>query len=391
MAKIKVSIVDSSTLKLEEKGDIGDTIDLKGLKAVDDTLILDSIQHGKDEIYNHLLNQEAQQQEANKKIALTELENKLRIEIEKLKTEKAIVVQQLKAELAQADNVKTLSEKTLKESYELKLKQKEEAIEYYKDLKARVSTKMLGETLEKHCEIEFNKIRATAFKNAYFEKDNDAKSGSKGDFVFKDYEDDGTEIVTIMFEMKNEGDTTATKQKNEDFFKELNKDRNEKGCEYAILVSLLEIDNELYNQGIVDVSHRYPKMYVIRPQFFIPMITLLRDSARNASQVKRQLVEVKNQNLDITNFENELNDFKSKFANNYRLASEKFSKAIEEIDKTIDHLNKTKEALLSSENNLRLANNKAEDLTIKKLTKNNPTMKQAFDNLNVDKEAKQNK
>ncbi|MFA5421777.1 MAG: DUF2130 domain-containing protein, partial [Bacilli bacterium] len=321
----------------------------------------------------------------------TELENKLRIEIEKLKTEKAIVVQQLKAELAQADNVKTLSEKTLKESYEFKLKQKEEAIEYYKDLKARVSTKMLGETLEKHCEIEFNKIRATAFRNAYFEKDNDAKSGSKGDFVFKDYEDDGTEIVTIMFEMKNEGDTTATKQKNEDFFKELNKDRNEKGCEYAILVSLLEIDNELYNQGIVDVSHRYPKMYVIRPQFFIPMITLLRDSARNASQVKRQLVEVKNQNLDITNFENELNDFKSKFANNYRLASEKFSKAIEEIDKTIDHLNKTKEALLSSENNLRLANNKAEDLTIKKLTKNNPTMKQAFDNLNVDKEAKQNK
>jgi hypothetical protein len=250
---------------------------------------------------------------------------------------------------------------------------------------------MLGETLEKHCEIEFNKIRATAFRNAYFEKDNDAKSGSKGDFVFKDYEDDGTEIVTIMFEMKNEGDTTATKQKNEDFFKELNKDRNEKGCEYAILVSLLEIDNELYNQGIVDVSHRYPKMYVIRPQFFIPMITLLRNSARNASQVKRQLVEVKNQNLDITNFENELNDFKSKFANNYRLASEKFSKAIEEIDKTIDHLNKTKEALLSSENNLRLANNKAEDLTIKKLTKNNPTMKQAFDNLNVDKEAKQNK
>ncbi len=391
MAKIKVSIVDSSTLKLEEKGDIGDTIDLKELKAVDDTLILDSIHHSKDEIYNHLLKQEVQQQEANKKIALTELENKLRIEIEKLKTEKAIVVQQLKAELAQANNVKTLSEKTLKESYEFKLKQKEEAIEYYKDLKARVSTKMLGETLEQHCEIEFNKIRATAFRNAYFEKDNDAKSGSKGDFIFKDFEDDGTEIITIMFEMKNEGDKTATKQKNEDFFKELNKDRNEKGCEYAILVSLLEIDNELYNQGIVDVSHRYPKMYVIRPQFFIPIISLLRDSARNASQVKRQLVEVKNQNLDITNFENELNDFKSKFANNYRLASEKFSKAIEEIDKTIDHLNKTKEALLSSENNLRLANNKAEDLTIKKLTKNNPTMKQAFDNLNVDKEAKQNK
>ncbi len=391
MAKIKVSIVDSSTLKLEEKGDIGDTIDLKELKAVDDTLILDSIHHSKDEIYNHLLKQEAQQQEANKKIALAELENKLRIEIEKLKTEKAIAIQKLTSELAQADNVKTLSEKSLKESYDLKLKQKEEAIEYYKDLKARVSTKMLGETLEQHCEIEFNKIRATAFRNAYFEKDNDAKSGSKGDFIFKDFEDDGTEIITIMFEMKNEGDKTATKQKNEDFFKELNKDRNEKGCEYAILVSLLEIDNELYNQGIVDVSHRYPKMYVIRPQFFIPIISLLRDSARNASQVKRQLVEVKNQNLDITNFENELNDFKSKFANNYRLASEKFSKAIEEIDKTIDHLNKTKEALLSSENNLRLANNKAEDLTIKKLTKNNPTMKQAFDNLNVDEEAKQNK
>lgn len=237
---------------------------------------------------------------------------------------------------------------------------------------------MVGETLEQHCEIEFNKLRATGFQNAYFEKDNDAKSGSKGDFIFKEFSDDGTEFISIMFEMKNEMDETATKHKNEDFFKELDKDRNEKKCEYAVLVSLLEADNELYNTGIVDVSYRYPKMYVIRPQFFIPMITLLRNASLNALQYKQELAVVRNQNIDISHFEEDMNEFKDKFSRNYRLASEKFKKAIDEIDKTIDHLQKTKDALLSSENNLRLANNKAEELSIKRLTKNNPTMAAKF-------------
>lgn len=243
---------------------------------------------------------------------------------------------------------------------------------------------MVGETLEQHCEIEFNKLRATAFKNAYFEKDNDSTSGSKGDFIFKDYDIEGTEIISIMFEMKNEMDETATKKRNEDFLKELDKDRNEKGCEYAVLVSLLEIDNELYNQGIVDMSHRYPKMYVIRPQFFIPIITILRDAALNVSGLKRQLIEVKNQNVDVTHFEDELNDFKDKFSRNFQLASNKFKTAIEEIDKTIMHLQKTKDNLISSENNLRLANNKAEDLTVKRLTRNNPTMQKAFQEVESD-------
>jgi len=237
---------------------------------------------------------------------------------------------------------------------------------------------MVGETLEQHCEIEFNKLRATGFQNAYFEKDNDAKTGSKGDFIFREFADDGTEFISIMFEMKNEMDETATKHKNEDFFKELDKDRNEKKCEYAVLVSLLEADNELYNTGIVDVSYRYPKMYVIRPQFFIPMITLLRNASLNALQYKQELAVIRNQNIDISHFEEDMNDFKDKFSRNYRLASEKFKKAIDEIDKTIDHLQKTKDALLSSENNLRLANNKAEELSIKRLTRNNPTMAAKF-------------
>ena len=236
---------------------------------------------------------------------------------------------------------------------------------------------MVGETLEQHCEIEFNKLRATGFQNAYFEKDNDARTGSKGDYIFRE-SSDGVEFISIMFEMKNEMETTATKKKNEDFFKELDKDRREKNCEYAVLVSLLEPDNELYNSGIVDVSHRYPKMYVIRPQFFIPMITLLRNAALNSLQYKQELAVIRNQNIDITHFEEDMNKFKDSFARNYRLASEKFHKAIEEIDKTIDHLQKTKDALLSSENNLRLANNKAEELSIKKLTKNNPTMTAKF-------------
>ncbi len=267
-----------------------------------------------------------------------------------------------------------------KEEFGQQLQEKEREVEYYKDLKAKMSTKMVGETLEKHCEIEFNKIRMTAFPNAYFEKDNDIRTGSKGDYIFRESEG-GTEFISIMFEMKNENDTTATKHKNEDFFKELDKDRREKGCEYAVLVSMLEADNELYNNGIVDVSYKYPKMYVIRPQFFIPMITLLRNAGLKSISYQHQLMEIKNQNLDITHFEEDLAAFKEGFARNYDLASRKFKTAIDEIDKTIDHLQKTKDALLSSENNLRLANNKAEDLTVKKLTKNNPTMAAKFKEL----------
>ena len=291
----------------------------------------------------------------------------------------------LETQLQDAAKDKQLQEQSLKEKYAFQLKEKDDQIAYYKDLKTKMSTKMVGETLEQHCEIEFNRLRATGFQNAYFEKDNDAKTGSKGDFIYRECGEDGTEFISIMFEMKNEADETATKHKNEDFFKELDKDRNEKGCEYAILVSLLEIDNELYNNGIVDVSYKYPKMYVIRPQFFIPMITLLRNAAKNSLQYRQELQIVRNQQVDIRNFEENMNAFKEGFARNYRLASEKFSTAIDEIDKTIDHLQKTKAALLSSENNLRLANNKAEDLSIKKLTKNAPSVKAMFDELGQEK------
>jgi len=284
----------------------------------------------------------------------------------------------LSNKLKEAEKDTLVKEQSLKEKYELELKEKDTQIEFYKDLKTKMSTKMVGETLEQHCEIEFNKLRATGFQNAYFEKDNDAKTGSKGDYIYRESTTDGVEFISIMFEMKNEMDTTATKHKNEDFLKELDKDRQEKGCEYAVLVSLLEADNELYNSGIVDVSYKFPKMYVIRPQFFIPMITLLRNAALNSISYRQQLAEYKNQNIDISNFEAEMNDFKDKFGRNYQLASDKFRKAIEEIDKTIDHLQKTKDALMSSENNLRLANNKAQDLTVKRLTKNNPTMAQKF-------------
>ncbi|MBN8759824.1 MAG: hypothetical protein BGO61_03515 [Thiobacillus sp. 65-69] len=284
----------------------------------------------------------------------------------------------LKSGLNRAELEKQLAEKALKDKYETQIKDRDDAIERLRDMKARLSTKMVGETLEQHCETEFNRIRATAFPRAYFEKDNDARTGSKGDYIFRDSVETGTEIVSIMFEMKNESDETATKKRNEDFLKELDKDRTEKGCEYAVLVSLLEPDSELYNSGIVDVSHRYPKMYVVRPQFFIPIITLLRNAAQNSLQYKTELALVKAQNIDITNFENELDAFKTGFARNYELASKKFKTAIEEIDKTIDHLQKTKDALLGSENNLRLANNKADDLTVKKLTKGNPTMAAKF-------------
>ena len=271
-----------------------------------------------------------------------------------------------------------LRESALKTQYEGALKLKDEEIDRLKDLKSKLSTKMVGESLEQHCQTEFNRLRATAFQNAYFEKDNDARTGSKGDYIYRENDGQGNEIVSIMFEMKNENETTATKHKNEDFFKELDKDRKEKNCEYAVLVTLLEADSELYNTGIVDVSYKFDKMYVIRPQFFIPMITLLRNAAMNSLKYKAELAVVRNQNIDITNFEENMENFKQAFARNYELASKKFSAAIEEIDKTIAHLQKTKEALLSSENNLRLANNKAEDLTIKRLTRGNPTMADKF-------------
>ena len=276
---------------------------------------------------------------------------------------------------------KQLSEKSLKDRYEIQIKDRDDHIERLRDMKARLSTKMVGETLEQHCEIEFNRIRATAFPRAYFEKDNDARTGSKGDFIFCDMDDAGTEIVSIMFEMKNESDRTATKSKNEDFLKELDKDRTEKGCEYAVLVSMLEPDNELYNTGIVDMFHRYPKMYVVRPQFFIPMITLLRNASMNTVKYKAELALVKSQNIDITNFENDLDTFKTAFSKNYELAAKKFQTAIDEIDKSIDHLQKTKEALLGTDRNLRLANDKAQDVTIKKLVRGNPTMAGKFDAL----------
>lgn len=331
------------------------------------------------------------QDELNKKLLeISELTNKLdlvksqsELEIQKAITEKDKKIDSLSSELELNKKEYDLKEKNIKESYEGKLKDKDEQIAYYKDFKARQSTKMIGESLEQHCSNEFNKLRPL-FPNSYFDKDNDARTGSKGDFIFRDFDDENNEIVSIMFEMKNEADETATKHKNEDFLKELDKDRKEKNCEYAVLVSLLESDNEYYNEGIVDVSHLYPKMYVIRPQFFIPLITLIRNLANKSIEYRKELELVRNQNIDITHFEDNINAFKEGFGRNYKLASDKFKKAIEEIDKTIDHLQKTKEALLSSENNLRLANNKAEDLTITKLTRNNPTMKEMFDSLKED-------
>jgi hypothetical protein len=305
--------------------------------------------------------------ESEKKLAVNEAVNV----VEKQRDE-------LAGKLEIKDSEQKLLESSLKEKYESDLRSKDEMIAYYKDMKARLSTKMVGETLEQHCEIEFEKLRATAFKNADFGKDNDASSGSKGDYIYREVDEVGNEIISIMFEMKNEGDETATKKKNEDFFRELDKDRSEKKCEYAVLVTLLEADNELYNTGIVDASHKYEKMYVIRPQFFIPMITLLRNAALNSMQHKSELALVKAQNIDVTNFEEQLNDFRESFGRNYRLASEKFKTAIESIDKSIAQLQKTKENLLRSEDNLRIANGKAEDLSVKKLTRKNPTMAAKF-------------
>ena len=284
----------------------------------------------------------------------------------------------LRNELNQSELKHQLAEQSLKERYEVQIHDRDQAIERLRDMKARLSTKMVGETLEQHCETEFNRIRAAAFPRAYFEKDNDARSGSKGDYIFRDSDESDNEIISIMFEMKNEADTTTTKKKNEDFLKELNKDRNEKGCEYAVLVSLLEPDSELYNSGIVDVSHRFAKTYVIRPQFFIPFITLLRNAALKSLEYKAELALVKAQNIDVTNFENDLETFKNAFARNYDLASRRFQTAIDEIDKSIDHLQKTKDALMGADRNLRLANDKAQDVTVKKLTRRNPTMAEKF-------------
>lgn len=309
--------------------------------------------------------------EIDKKLAITEA-------VKEIEKQRDSLVNDLKMKETQIE----LQEKSIKEKFNAQLALKDDEISRLKDFKQKLSTKMIGETLEQHCEIEFNKLRATAFRNAYFEKDNDSREGTKGDFIYRENDGESNEIISIMFEMKNENDETATKKRNEDFFSKLDKDRKQKNCEYAILVSLLEADNEFYNTGIVDVSHKFEKMYVIRPQFFIPIITLLRNAAMNSIKYKAELNLMRNQNIDITNFEEKINAFKTGFARNYELASKKFQTAIDEIDKTITHLQKTKEALLSSENNLRLANNKADDLSIKKLTYGNPTMKKKFDEQN---------
>ncbi len=431
MKKVKVSIQDENTLVLQEDGQKGDLIDLSSLHDLDidkSTIkgVVDSIKKDVFETEVEKVRKTIEQQkelearlkeqklleeiavlgkEKESAIKLAEAKakslsqedlakkeaeiTKLQSQIEAAQTEKKLAVSEalkivekerdeLRHKLDKQNSEAKLFAAAIKEKYEHELKSKEDMIDYYKDLKVKASTKMLGETLEQHCEIEFNKWRATAFQNAYFEKDNDTTSGTKGDYIYRENDAQGVEIISIMFEMKNEGDETENKKKNEDFFKKLNEDRTKKKCEYAILVSLLEADSELYNTGIVDVSHKYPKMYVIRPQFFIPMITLLRNAALNSLKYKSELALIREQNIDIANFEDNMNSFKEGFSRNYELASRKFKTAIEEIEKTITHLQKTKEALLSSENNLRLANNKAEDLSIKRLTSGNPTMQKKF-------------
>ena len=355
--------------------------------AKKDKVILELRAQNERELSLQLAMKEAEIAEMRSKIQHAEIEKKLTVTeaVQKIEKERDELANNLKNK----ETEKQLLEKSLIEKFNAELRTKEdiiklkdEEIALRKDMKLKLSTKMIGETLEQHCETEFNKLRATAFPKAYFEKDNDSRSGSKGDFIYRETDETGNEIISIMFEMKNEGDETTTKKRNEDFLKELDKDRTEKKCEYAVLVSLLESESELYNSGIVDVSHKYPKMYVVRPQFFIPIITLLRNAAMTSLKYKAELALVKNQNIDITHFEDKMNAFKEGFARNYDLASRKFKEAIDEIDKTIIHLQKTKDALLSSENNLRLANDKAEDLTIKKLTHGNPTMKSKFDELN---------
>jgi hypothetical protein len=438
MKKVKVSIQDENTLVLQEDAQKGDTIDLKSIHEtdIDKATITNVVNSIKRDTFNaelekvktalareKALEAKLKEQELLERVAMLEKEKEsavklaeanakntlqtdvakreaeiaeLRAKLQAAETERRLAVteavngvekqrDELASELRGKETEKQLLASNLKDKYESELKTKEEMIAYYKDMKAKLSTKMVGETLEQHCEVEFNRLRATAFKNAYFEKDNDAKTGSKGDYIYRETDDHGTEIISIMFEMKNEGDETATKKKNEDFLKELEKDRGEKKCEYAVLVSLLESDSELYNGGIVDVSHRHDKMYVIRPQFFIPIITLLRNAALNSLQYKSELALVRAQNIDVTNFEGQLNDFRDSFGRSYRLASERFSDAVASIDKSIAQLQKTKENLLKSEDHYRIANNKADELTVKKLTKDNSTMAAEFASLQDDK------
>ena len=355
--------------------------------ALAEEKVRSKLQHELDEKEKEIekLNSKIENFDSALKLSVNEAESKADkkyYELEKAKVdelnEKQRCIDELQHKLDGKEKEYELKEQALRNQHERELEFKQKEIDQYKDFKSKLSTKMVGESLEQHCFSEFNKLRSAGFQHAYFEKDNDARSGSKGDFIFRETDENGIEFISIMFEMKNEMETTATKKKNEDFFKELDKDRTQKKCEYAILVSMLEPESELYNSGIVDVSYRYPKMYVVRPQFFIPLITILRNAALNSLAYRKELIIAREQNADITNFENDINDFKEKFNRNYRIASEKFQDAIKEIDKTIDRLNKIKESLLGSENNLRLANEKAEDLTIKKLTKNNPTMAAKF-------------
>ena len=450
MKKVKVSIQDEHTLVLQEDAAKGDVIDLASIHEtdIDSSTIANVVNSIKRDAFNDALKKErealeremalaaklkeqellekvnALEKEKQAAVELAEAKTKgelaadvaqkeaeiaklraenqaeiaaLRAKIEAADTEKRLALSeavnkvekerdQLASELKNKDTEKQLLESNLRDKYINELKTKDEMIAYYKDMKARLSTKMVGETLEQHCEIEFEKLRATAFQNASFGKDNDASSGSKGDYIYRETDENGTEIISIMFEMKNEGDETATKKRNDDFLKELDKDRREKKCEYAVLVSLLESDSELYNTGIVDKSHSYDKMYVIRPQFFIPMITLLRNAALNSLTYKSELTLVKAQNIDVTNFEDQLNDFRDSFGRSYRLASERFSDAVASIDKSIAQLQKTKENLLKSEDHYRIANNKADDLSVKKLTRGNPTMMAKFTEINDDQQ-----
>jgi hypothetical protein len=430
MKKVKVSIQDENTLVLLEDGAKGDVIDLGSIHEtdIDKTTISNVVNSIKRDVFNEELEKmkEAIERENKLKLELkekeyadqmrkdlserekeiTELNSKLENISEKNESDLKLKVLQEKQkiekerddlmnEVRNKEIEKELFEKSLKEKFSSELKAKDdiikikdEEIEFRKDMKLKLSTKMVGETLEQHCETEFNKLRATGFQKAYFEKDNDSRTGSKGDYVYREVDEAGNEIISIMFEMKNEGDETATKHRNEDFLSKLDKDRKNKKCEYAVLVTLLEAENDLYNTGIVDVSHKYPKMYVVRPQFFIQIITLLRNAAMNSLKYKSELALIKNQNIDITNFEDKLNDFRDSFGRNYRLASEKFRTAIDSIDKSIIHLQKTKENLLRSEDNLRIANNKADDLTVKKLTRGNPTMTAKFAEVEGDDKTK---
>lgn len=449
MKKLKVSIQDEDTLVLQEEAEKGDVVDLRSIHETDIdsstvTNVVNSIKRDafeaevrkvRENIEREMaLAAKLKEQELLERVAILEKEKqsavelaqartrselqadlaKKEAEIAELKSAKEAEIASLRAKIESADTERKLAlseavntlekerdqlandlksketeqkllESNLRDKFASDLKSKDEMIAYYKDMKARLSTKMVGETLEQHCEIEFEKLRSTAFRNAEFGKDNDASSGSKGDYIYRETDENGTEIISIMFEMKNEGDETATKKRNEDFLKELDKDRNEKKCEYAVLVTMLESESELYNIGIVDVTHKHQKMYVIRPQFFIPMITLLRNAAMNSMKYKSELATVRSQNIDVTHFEEQLNDFRDSFGRNYRLASEKFATAIDSIDKSIAQLQKTKENLLRSEDNLRIANNKVDELTVKKLTRNNPTMSAKFEELKGDK------